>query len=227
MNEEMNEEAVATFIQDNPDFFRRRPWLVGSIELPDPHDGRAVSLSERQAQILRERIRVLEASLSDLTRHGRDNDAIGERLTQWVSALLVERDEASLPRQVVDGLKEAFGVPAAALRIWDFAPRFAGLDCTSPVPADVIRFAASMQAPFCGPNADFAAASWMRADFHDTRSLALIPLRVDEASGSVAPPFGLLTLGSDDPQRFRSDMGTAFLTRIGRLAAAALSRMRG
>jgi uncharacterized protein YigA (DUF484 family) len=226
MNEEMNEEAVASFIRDHPDFFRRRPWLVGSIELPDPHDGRAVSLSERQAQILRERIRVLEASLSDLTRHGRDNDAIGERLAQWVSALLVERDEASLPSRVVDGLKEAFGVPAAALRIWDFAPRFAGLECTSPVPGDVIRFAASMQAPFCGLNADFAAASWMRADFPDTRSLALIPLRTDAVSGSVVAPFGLLTLGSDDPQRFRSDMGTAFLSRIGQLAASALSRLR-
>ncbi len=227
MSEDINEEAVATFIQDNPDFFRRRPWLVGSIELPDPHDGRAVSLSERQTQILRERIRVLETSLSDLTRHGRDNDAIGERLAQWVSALLVERDEATLPRRVVDGLKEAFGVPAAALRVWDFAPRFAGLECTSPVPADVVRFTASMQAPFCGLNADFAAASWMQADFPDTRSLAFIPLRADPVAGSAAAPFGLLTLGSDDPQRFRSDMGTAFLSRIGQLAAAALSRLRG
>jgi len=224
MTEEgVNEDDVAIFIQDNPDFFRRKPWLLGSIELPDPHDGRAVSLPERQAQILRERIRALEASLSDLTRHGRANDAIGERLAQWAGALLAERDEASLPQRVVDGLKEAFGVPAAALRIWEFAPRFAGLECASPVPADVVRFAASMQAPFCGLNADFAAATWMQTDFPDTRSLALVPLRADP----VSAPFGLLTLGSDDPHRFRSDMGTAFLSRIGQLTAAALTRLRG
>jgi uncharacterized protein YigA (DUF484 family) len=36
----------------------------------------------------------------------------------------------------------------------------------------------------------------------------------------------MLTLGSADPQRFRGDMGTAFLGRIGDLAAAALSRLR-
>ncbi|HEX4584771.1 MAG TPA: DUF484 family protein [Burkholderiaceae bacterium] len=219
----MNEDDVATFIENNPAFFRRKPWLLGSIELPDPHEGQAISLAERQTQILRERIRSLEASLADLTRNGRDNDALGEGLAQWSSALLAERDEARLPQCVVDGLKEVFSVPAAAVRIWEIDPRFSGLECAKPVGADVVRFAASMQAPFCGLNADFAAAGWMRSDEGDIRSLALIPLRNEAA----AAPFGLLTLGSADLQRFRSDMGTVFLSRIGQLAAAALSRLRG
>jgi uncharacterized protein len=219
----MNEDDVASFIQNNPEFFRRRPWLLGSIELPDPHDGQAVSLAERQTQILRERIRSLEASLAEFARNARENDAIGERLTRWSSALLAERDVARLPEQLVGELKQVFGVPAAAVRIWDFDPRFARLECTTPVSADVVRFAASMQAPFCGLNADFAAASWMQAETPDTRSVALIPLRTDPA----AAPFGMLTLGSADPERFRGDLGTAFLGRIGQLASAALSRLRG
>jgi uncharacterized protein len=219
----MNEDDVASFIQNNPEFFRRKPWLLGSIELPDPHDGRAVSLAERQTQILRERIRALEANLSDLARNGRDNDALGERLTLWSAALLAEREEERLPARVVDGLKDVFSVPAVALRVWEFEARFAGLECTKPVGTDLVRFAASMQAPFCGLNADFEAASWMQADTAGIRSLALIPLRTEPA----ATPFGLLTMGSEDLHRFRSDMGTAFLTRIGQLTAAALSRLRG
>jgi len=219
----MNEDDVARFIENDPEFFRRKPWLLGSIELPDPHDGQAVSLAERQTRILRERIRSLEAQLADFARNGRENDAIDERLTRWSSALLAEREEARLPELVVAELKAAFAVPAAAVRIWDFAPRFGALPCAAPVSADLVRFAASMRAPFCGPNADFAAAIWLEADVPDTRSLALIPLRTD-ADGA---PFGLLTLGSPDPQRFRSDMGTAFLGRIGQLAGAALSRLRG
>ena len=175
----MNEDDVANFIRDNPEFFRRRPWLLASIDLPDPHDGRAVSLAER--------------------------------------------DEARLPQRVVDGLKDVFAVPAVAVRIWEFEARFAGLECTRPVGVDVVRFAASMQAPFCGLNADFEAAGWMQSDAAEIRSLALIPLRTECA----AAPFGLLTLGSADLHRFRSDMGTAFLSRIGQLAAAALSRLRG
>ncbi|HEY4039314.1 MAG TPA: DUF484 family protein [Burkholderiaceae bacterium] len=219
----MNEDDVASFIQNNPEFFRRKPWLLGTIELPDPHDGRAISLAERQTQILRERIRALEASLSDLARNGRDNDALGERLTLWSSALLAERDEERLPVRVVDGLKDVFSVPAVAVRIWEFEARFAGLECTRPVGVDLVRFAGSMQAPFCGLNADFEAASWMQADTAGIRSLALVPLRSEPA----AAPFGLLTLGSGDLHRFRSDMGTTFLTRIGHVTAAALSRLRG
>jgi uncharacterized protein len=219
----MNEDDVATFIQNNPEFFRRKPWLLGSIELPDPHDGRAISLADRQAQILRERIRALEANLGDLARNGRDNDALGEGLALWSAMLLAERDEARLPQRVVDGLKDVFAVPAVAVRIWEFAARFAGLECTKPVAGDVVRFAASMQAPFCGMNADFEAATWLQADAAGIRSLALIPLRTEQ----TVAPFGLLTLGSGDLHRFRSDMGTAFLSRIGQLAGAALSRLRG
>jgi uncharacterized protein YigA (DUF484 family) len=219
----VNEDDVANFIQNNPEFFRRKPWLLGSIELPDPHDGRAISLAERQTQMLRERIRSLEASLAELNRNGRDNDALGEALARWSAALLAENDEALLPQRIVDGLKEVFGVPAAAVRLWEFEPRFGALDCTAPVGPDVVRFVASMRAPFCGPNADFSVADWMHADAAEVRSLALIPLRA--APG--AAPFGLLTLGSGDPDRFRTDMGTAFLGRIGQLAAAALSRLRG
>ncbi len=219
----MNEDDVANFIQNNPEFFRRNPWLLGSIELPDPHDGRAISLAERQTQILRERIRALEANLADLARNGRDNDALGEGLALWSATLLAERDEARLPQRIVDGLKDVFAVPAAAVRIWEFEGRFAGLECTKPVGIDVVRFAGSMQAPFCGLNADFEAASWLQSDAAGIRSVALIPLRTEQA----AAPFGLLTLGSGDLHRFRSDMGTAFLSRIGQLAAAALSRLRG
>lgn len=219
----MNEDDVANFILSNPEFFRRKPWLLGSIELPDPHDGRAISLAERQTQILRERIRALEANLADLARNGRDNDALGEGLALWSATLLAERDEERLPQRLVDGLKDVFAVPAVAVRIWEFAARFAGLECTRPVGVDVMRFTSSMQAPFCGLNADFEAANWMQSDTAGIRSVALIPLRTEQA----AAPFGLLTLGSGDLHRFRSDMGTAFLGRIGQLAAAALSRLRG
>jgi uncharacterized protein YigA (DUF484 family) len=37
----------------------------------------------------------------------------------------------------------------------------------------------------------------------------------------------LLVLASGDAQRFAPDMGTDFLERIGELASAALSRLRG
>jgi len=132
--------------------------------------------------------------VADFTRNGRENDAIGERLTAWSCALLAERDESQLPERVVAELKEAFAVPAAAIRIWDFAPRFAGLECTTPVGADLVRFAASMRAPFCGPNADFAAASCCRQTPRTRAAMALIPCvptRPERRSGFLrwVPPI--------------------------------------
>jgi uncharacterized protein YigA (DUF484 family) len=59
-------------------------------------------------------------------------------------------------------------------------------------------------------------------------SIAMIPLRVPNTEGYVDPDaeaFGLIVLGSADPQRFHSAMATDLLSRIGALASAALSRV--
>jgi hypothetical protein len=79
-----------------------------------------------------------------------------------------------------------------------------------------------MQAPFCGSNVGFEAAAWMVSDPTTIRSLAMMPLRV----GGDPKAFGLLALGSSDPDRFQVTMGTAFLSRIAELASAALARLR-
>jgi uncharacterized protein YigA (DUF484 family) len=221
------EDAVAQYITDHPDLFRRRPSLLAAIDLPDPHDGRAASLGQRQTLILRERVRTLEASLGELVHRGRENDAIDERVTRWSARLLTIGAESELPGQLVDSVQGIFDVPVATVRLWEVATPFAALPCAAPVSADVVRFADSMLAPYCGPNSDFAAAGWLRAAADPIRSLAMIALR---SPGGATPPgraFGLLVLGSPDPLRFRSDMGTEFLARIGELAAAALSRLRG
>ncbi|RYF22197.1 MAG: DUF484 family protein, partial [Comamonadaceae bacterium] len=62
-------------------------------------------------------------------------------------------------------------------------------------------------------------------DAAQVQSLALLPLR-EGAIDSTAPAFGLLVLGSPDPQRFDATMATDFLSRMAELASAALSRLR-
>ena len=42
----------------------------------------------------------------------------------------------------------------------------------------------------------------------------------------TSEPFGLLVLGSDDAERFTSDMATDFLSTINDLASASLCRLR-
>ena len=61
----MNEDDVADFIQNNPELFRRKPWLLGSIELPDPHDGR-VKLASRTRERGRNRLLTRAAQNANL-----------------------------------------------------------------------------------------------------------------------------------------------------------------
>jgi len=53
---------------------------------PDNH--RSVSLQERQAQMLRDKIRALEMRIMDMIRHGNENMIITEKLQKWACELL-------------------------------------------------------------------------------------------------------------------------------------------
>jgi uncharacterized protein YigA (DUF484 family) len=81
--------------------------------------------------------------------------------------------------------------------------------------------------PFCGPNLGFEPAGWLASqeEGEPAQSLALLPLR-EGAIDSATPAFGLLVLGSPDPQRFDATMGTEFLSRMAELASAALQRLK-
>ena len=56
----MTAEDVARFLEEHPDFFEQNTRLLTLIRLPDPHEGQAVSLIERQSVLLRERLKALE-----------------------------------------------------------------------------------------------------------------------------------------------------------------------
>ena len=107
------------------------------------------------------------------------------------------------------------------MRLWGLREVHHDLEWALPVPVDAITLANSMRQPFCGPNSEFQAATWLPDGGADTRSIALLPLR----KGIDPNAFGMIVLGSADPDRCRSGMGTAFLERIGETASAALSRL--
>ncbi|MFN7572640.1 MAG: DUF484 family protein [Betaproteobacteria bacterium] len=221
----MNATDVAQYLAEHSDFFEQHPEVLAVLQVPHPQNGQAVSLMERQAQMQRERVRALEARLAELVRYGAENDALADKLVAWSAALVAHSDTLTLPSTVLTQIKRVFDVPHATLRLWGIRPLFAQLPCAQPAGEDAMRLAASMAAPYCGPNSGFDAAGWLAEDGAtpgSVQSLALLPLRA--AAGEA--PFGLLVLGSADAERFRAGMGTAFLLRIASLAGAALSRLR-
>src|SRR5690606_16453038 len=75
--------AVARFLQQHPDFFTRHAEIFASLEVPHPHQARAISLGERQIMTLRERVRELEWRLAELSHNATGNESISRTITGW------------------------------------------------------------------------------------------------------------------------------------------------
>jgi uncharacterized protein len=220
----ISEDDLAQFLARTPGFFERHAELLAGVQLTSPHGKRAVSLQERQLEVLRERIRGLERQLVEMIRHGQENVAIGDRLHRWTRALMLTPHASDVPEVLLRHLQEEFLIPQAAVRLWGVDPAHTAQAFAQSVSDDVKAMAADLKVPSCGvhgntsgaPNTE--AAQWL-GDASTVASMALLPLK--HGPGAV----GLLVLGSPDPTRFSADMGTDFLARIADVASAAVARL--
>lgn len=217
----ITEQDIANFLVNTPDFFERHAELLSSVQLNSGHGKRAVSLQERQAEMLREKIKILERGLMDMIRYGNENTQTADKLQRWTRKLLLATDVKALPELIVYNIKEEFAVPQVAIKVWAVDQQYASETFANGVSEEAQVFASSLTLPFVGLNAKFEAANWL-ANPEQAVSLALIPLKAADSAAAL----GLLVLASPDGQRFNSGMGTDFLERIGEVASAALSRLK-
>jgi len=208
----MNNDDVAQFLRAHPQFFEQHPELLENIQVPHPYGGRAIPLAERQTLALREKSKVLEGKLSELLQFGEENDAISEKVHRLSVALVGARDFPALARSLYFHLREDFAVPHVALRIWGKSVPVDFEEAQAVGEAER-RHAEAMGGPQCGAAAGNPFLALFREAGEHVRSIALVPL------GQTAV-FGVLALGSEDPQRFFAEMGTLYLRRIGELCAA-------
>jgi uncharacterized protein len=233
----MNDREVAEYLLANPDFFAEHAEMLATIRLANPHGKAAVSLQERQMEMLRDKNKLLERRLAELLRYGHENDSIASKFNRWTTRVMAERDPYALPRTIANGLRDVFDVPQAALRVWDVAEPYTQAEFARQVGEEVRIFANSLTTPYCGANTGFEAAQWLAPTLTavsteggasdsepTTESIALLALR-DPEGNEEAQTFGLLVMGSPDARRFHEGMATDFLTQIGALASAALSRL--
>ena len=203
----ITEADIANFLANTPGFFERHAELLGAVQLTSPHGQRAVSLQERQMEMLRDKIKGLEGKIIEMIRNAQDNLGLADRLHRWTLEIMQTASPADVPERVVAGLMRQFQIPQAGIRVWGADEPYAALPFAQPVGADAKTFASSLSAPYCGVNAGFEAAQWLAAP--------------------GAPAFGMLVLGSPDPTRYSADMGTEFLVRVGEIASAGLARLLG
>jgi uncharacterized protein YigA (DUF484 family) len=194
----MKAEEVSQYLLDNPLFFEDHAEMLSQINLPHPHGGRTISLSERQMLTLRERVKELEKKLHELLEFAKENDALQLKMHQFNCALFGPRDRATLQSLTVHNLRDLFAVPHVVLHLWK----------EEPPGSDVLAFADQHLQPVCTLHAMHDTLSWFGETAEHLRSFAYLPLRAHDQT------IGLLILASEDKERFYPEMGTLFLQRI-------------
>lgn len=209
----LNGDQVAAWLRDHPDFFQGRQELLEMLRLPDPR-GEAVSLLERQAQILRERNHELRERLNALLSIARENDQLFEKTRKLVLTLIEARTPETMFAQLITQLQNDFGADTVSLLVYD-----RDLDLTGELRSQVRCLAAedlhqALQAllrtgnTICGVLRDAELEQLFPQQPEAVKSAAMVPL---EWQGRQ----GLLAIGSFDPLHFRSSLGTLFISHLG------------
>lgn len=220
--------SVAQFLHDNPEFLIHQPALLAQLELPRQESSGAISLAQRQTQVLRDRIRLLESRLTEMMHVGEENDAIVKKMTGWIRETLLAHDPLERLAVLTEGLAKGFSVPIVALALWGrmAALRVPGRLMPSAVvfcenQDEVTVLAGALIRPLCLPAHAYQArlALGLTSDSSaQNGSVAMIPLR----PGASPEAFGLLVLASADPGRFSQDHGVDLLNTLAELTSASL-----
>jgi uncharacterized protein YigA (DUF484 family) len=217
------EETVTRFLESTPDYFLRHPDLLAALVIPHPETGRAVSLVERQVRVLRDQNDAHSRQLHELIANARDNDQLAERLQRFALAVVDAAALDDLLDTAQDMLRQEFSLDGVAVRLTG-NPRPA---CARPefveandAMLDALQnlLAERNGQPVCGELPEVSIITNLFGPSADAiRSTAIIGL---ERRGL----HGVLVLGSGDAQRFRPDMGTVYLARLGDLLMAGIAR---
>jgi uncharacterized protein YigA (DUF484 family) len=218
MPDSLDSSTVANWLAQHPDFFQEYGAMLAQLQLTSPVTGRAISLQERQMEVMRGKYKALELRLAEFIRTAQDNDALSHKFNDWSKSLLLARNDVDLPHILVSGLRSYFNVPYATLRLWRVAEEYSHTWFVQQVSDDARIFANSLSGPYCGLNNDFEAVTWLE-EAGEVHSIALLPLRLKSARDT----FGLLVLGSPDPERYTGSMATDFLMQIADTSGAALA----
>ena len=87
LNNPITENDIADYLANTPDFFQRHAELLAAVQFTSPHSHRAISLQERQAEMLREKIKLLEYRVMEMIRNGNDNVLLSDKIFRLAATL--------------------------------------------------------------------------------------------------------------------------------------------
>lgn len=201
----VDDSLIAHYLDENPDFFERHPQLLKQLSLRHQERG-AVSLVERQQQVLRQRIIQLEEEITDLMVHARRNEELFKAYSDLYVALLACNDIAQVMDALHDTFSQQLNMPALSLKFFD-----------SPIELDEqFTFAADTHKKLLSKR--FQSANVYLGRLTEEEKKLLFP---NEAIASVAlillgdkGELGMLAIGNQDAGHFEPAMDTLLVRQL-------------
>jgi hypothetical protein len=216
---EITAEQVSRFLRKNTDFFYNRDDLL--LEMHLPHEsGKAISLLERQVNILRERNIDMRHRLSRLLDTAKDNDKLFDKTKRLVLDLLAAEDLDELVTAVNNSLQNDFQADISSLTLFGQPEQHRHSQARVVALADAKKHIAGIlkhSRAVCGVLRQEELAFLFPDHHSQVGSAAVVPLNADY-------PLGILAIGSFDPHYFKSSMGTLFLSYIAEVLNRTLPR---
>jgi len=216
------EHEMVRYLRDHPAFFEAHQDVLAGMVLSH-ETGSAVSLIERQVQILREQKDEQKRKLQSLISTAQ----INEKLNNNVNALILELLDASSLDDVLGVVEQRirtdFEADAIVVKLLasgnDALKEHAELTAWQQPALVIGEKVMTTREPMCGSfNSEQMQALFNDADI---QSAGIVPLVKDKNSKNC---YGIIAIGSYDPQRFRADMGTLFLSLLGQVLTRILNR---
>jgi hypothetical protein len=222
----MNLEAFEQFLHDNPDVFLKQPELLEIVELHAAPEG-TISLAKRQQSRLNEKNAKLSEQLQSLIATAHDNVALQQRVHSLCLRLLDATDAEDLFNTLLQELKEEFSADEVAVRLFADGETAFVENCEANIAQMNVNDAAlrcfdtllAQHQPVCGRLTKAQKAVLFEDKADAIQSVACLPLGASVGGG-------LLAIGSEDANRFHSDMATDYLHFLGEVFVRAVQRYR-
>lgn len=218
---EPDDESVAEFLRSNPDFLQKYPDILETLEIS--HDsGDAASLIEYQVRVLREQNQQLRRKLQGLVNVARQNEGLVQKLYEFSLSIMDADDLSTLVRIIDEGLQKDFDADAVNVTLFaEQVPKNLGKNVRAVKSDDesLEMFKEFLAEPdtMCGRFQPKKLQVLFGPRGNKIESAALIPL-------GESCEYGMLAIGSFEPDKFNPGMDTSFLKLMGQLFSRAFSR---
>ena len=216
------EHDMVRYLRDHPAFFEEHQDVLAGMVLTH-ESGSAVSLIERQVQILREQKEEQKRKLQSLISTAHNNEKLNNNVNTLILELL-DADTLDEVLSVIDQrIRADFEADAIVVKLLasgnEILKEHEELTAWQQPALVIGEKVMTARQPVCGSfNTEQMQALF---DDADIQSAGIVPLAKDENSKNC---YGIIAIGSYDPQRFRADMGTLFLSLLGQVLTRILKR---